>query len=284
MDATIARIRRAIDHIEANLLGPLTLDEVAAASGLSVYHLHRLFTAVFGHSIKGYIRKRRLTEAAAMLRTTDRGVLEIALEHRFQSQASFTRAFRALFGVPPARYRRGDARVWYPGLARATVGSLEHLRTGVSHEPALRMLPVEQPVHGIAGPVDLDRERTILELWAALLGRLGDAASDAVGFGVALPCHPDVPLGPEHSLVYLAGVGAHAAPLSHRAAIPPGEYAVFEHRGSIEQIGATVDYAWATWLPRSGRTKSARPDFERFRLADFATGQPAIEIWLSIDA
>lgn len=99
-------MKRAIEFIEKNLLTPFSLDDVAAAEGLSTYHLHRVFTATFGHSIKTYVRKRRLTEAARLLRTTTRGVLDIALECQFESQASFTRAFRALFNQPPASFRR----------------------------------------------------------------------------------------------------------------------------------------------------------------------------------
>ncbi|PZR18537.1 MAG: hypothetical protein DI536_01265 [Archangium gephyra] len=99
-------MKRAIEFIEKNLLTPFSLDDVAAAEGLSTYHLHRVFAATFGRSIKTYVRKRRLTEAARLLRTTTRGVLDIALECQFESQASFTRAFRALFNQPPASFRR----------------------------------------------------------------------------------------------------------------------------------------------------------------------------------
>lgn len=283
-------MRRAIKHIEANLFRPLSLAEVADAAGLSVYHLHRLFTAVFGHSIKTYVRKRRLSEAAVLLRTTDRGVLEIALDCQFESQAAFTRAFHALFGAPPARYRRATSRAWYPGVPPATAASLEHLRhDGVTRDATPVRLGREVTVCGLARPIDLDAELRILEQWAELLAAVDAAAAgDAVAYGVALPGHPDVALGSGESLVYLAGIDeASPAPFRsdppHRCTIPPGDYVAFEHRGAPEQMAATIDYIWATWLPRSGLAKSRRPDFERFRVSAFASGQAAVEIWISVD-
>lgn len=52
-----------------------------------------------------YIRKRRLTESVAALQDKSKTVLEIALDFGFEHEQSFTRAFRAEFGVTPGRYR-----------------------------------------------------------------------------------------------------------------------------------------------------------------------------------
>jgi len=254
--------------------------DVARASGLSVYHLHRIFTPIFGHSIKGYVRKRRLTEGAALLRETDRGVLDIALECQFQSQAAFTRAFRDLFGVPPGRYRAME-RPWYSGLPPATLDSLDHLQHGLSHAPALRTLEHPIEVRGVGIPIPLDAEDEILGVWARARALAEDA--DPIVYGVGLPSHPGVPLGPDEPLVYLAGAEGATIDGPHACAIEPGPYAVFEHDGPVEQMLATIDYAWGTWLRRSGHAKSARPDFERFRLGALTPDRVTIEVWLSIE-
>ena len=99
-------INRAIDYIEANLTLEIDLSEVAAAAGYSPFHLSRLFRAMTGDTLAGYIRKRRLSEAARQLLTSGRRILDIALDHQFGSQAAFTRAFRAAFRISPGAYRK----------------------------------------------------------------------------------------------------------------------------------------------------------------------------------
>jgi len=259
---------------------PISLAEIARASGLSQYHLHRIFTSIFGHSLKGYVRKRRLTEAAAMLRDTDRGILDIALQCQFESQASFTRAFRDLFGVPPGRYRTVQ-RPWYSGLPPATLDALEHLRYGVTHTPELRTLDAPILVRGRGVPVPLDADAQIVELWERMRDAAGDR--DPVVYGVGLPSHPQVALGPDEPFVYLAGAADGSLDGPHACVIGAGRYAVFQHRGPVQQMLATVDYAWGTWLRKSGHTKSARPDFERFQLSALTPHWLTAEIWLSIE-
>jgi AraC family transcriptional regulator len=99
-------INRAIDHIEESLTQEIDLSEVAAAAGYSLFHLSRLFVAMTGETPVGYIRKRRLSEAARQLLTSKRRILDIALDCQFGSQAAFTRAFRATFGISPGAYRK----------------------------------------------------------------------------------------------------------------------------------------------------------------------------------
>lgn len=53
----------------------------------------------------------RLQLAARALAATSRGVAEIASDIGYESEASFNRAFKREFGLPPARYRREQRAV-----------------------------------------------------------------------------------------------------------------------------------------------------------------------------
>ena len=99
METAKQHVQAAMDYSEAHLDTPLPLDRVAAAAGLTRYHLHRLFQAHYCEGLKAYIRKRRLTWAAARLRGSNVRILELALDCGFESQAAFTRAFKALYGT-----------------------------------------------------------------------------------------------------------------------------------------------------------------------------------------
>src|SRR5690606_40613368 len=64
------------------------------------------FSALAGIPISEYIRRRRLTVAAAEVLEGNRSLLEIALRYGYGSAEAFGRAFRAMHGVGPAEARR----------------------------------------------------------------------------------------------------------------------------------------------------------------------------------
>lgn len=103
-------IHDLLNWIENHLDQPLLLDNVAAKSGYSKWHLQRMFRSTTGHALGSYIRERRLSQAAQALCTTPRPILDIALQFHFDSQPSFSRAFKKQFGKTPAVYRRTPQR------------------------------------------------------------------------------------------------------------------------------------------------------------------------------
>ncbi|QWA13938.1 helix-turn-helix domain-containing protein [Sodalis ligni] len=95
-------IRDLQDWLENNLDKSLSLDEVAARSGYSKWHLQRMFRSVTGNALGSYIRTRRLSRAATELGRQDQSILDIALQSGFDSQQSFSRAFKRQFSQTPA--------------------------------------------------------------------------------------------------------------------------------------------------------------------------------------
>lgn len=93
------------DWIDNNLEKTLSIDEVAAKSGYSKWHLQRMFRSVTKQTLGGYIRERRLTLAAEALRLTQRPVFDIAMQYGYDSQQTFSRVFRRQFSQTPTAYR-----------------------------------------------------------------------------------------------------------------------------------------------------------------------------------
>ena len=98
-------VKKALWYIESHSAGPLTLGEVAEASGLSRFHLARVFPAVTGYPVFAYLRARRLTEAARELANGAPDILSVALDAGYGSHEAFTRAFRDLVGLTPEEVR-----------------------------------------------------------------------------------------------------------------------------------------------------------------------------------
>jgi AraC-like DNA-binding protein len=96
---------RARDLADARYVEPLTVDDMAAAAGLSRAHFSREFRRAFGVAPHAYLLTRRLERAAALLRSTDRSVAEICLAVGLTSVGSFTTSFKRAFGRTPTAYR-----------------------------------------------------------------------------------------------------------------------------------------------------------------------------------
>jgi AraC-like DNA-binding protein len=102
----ITAIQAMQDYIESHLLEPISLHQLAKASGYSPYHAAHLFTQALGISPLAYWRKCRLSAAALRLRDHPDPILSIALEYQFDSHEGFTRAFASQFGMSPSMYRK----------------------------------------------------------------------------------------------------------------------------------------------------------------------------------
>lgn len=109
---SVISIEAVIDYIESHLDGKLELETVAEAVHYSKYHLHRLFTETVGMTIHDYVQRRQLTEAAKLLVFSDKPIIEIAFICGYESQQSFSLAFKAMYKSPPAEYR--EERNFYP--------------------------------------------------------------------------------------------------------------------------------------------------------------------------
>jgi transcriptional regulator GlxA family with amidase domain len=85
---------------------PWTIAELAAEVGLSRSALVERFTRYLSDSPIAYVTGWRMRLAAQALMATSKGVADIAAEVGYESEAAFNRAFKRVFGVPPAQYRR----------------------------------------------------------------------------------------------------------------------------------------------------------------------------------
>ncbi len=117
---------RAKDLVDARYAEPISVDDLAAAAGLSRSHFSRMFTRTFGESPRAYLQTRRLERAAALLRYTDRSVADICVMVGLASVGSFTTTFARVYGKSPTAYRASMP----PAAAQARVpGCILRLHT-----------------------------------------------------------------------------------------------------------------------------------------------------------
>jgi AraC-like DNA-binding protein len=96
---------RAKDLADARYFEPLRVDDLARAAGLSRAHFSDEFRRAFGEPPHVYLLTRRLERAAALLRATDRSVVDICFSVGLRSVGSFTTRFTRTYGASPTAYR-----------------------------------------------------------------------------------------------------------------------------------------------------------------------------------
>lgn len=100
-------VSRALDLIHTRYRDHLSIEMLSREAGLSRTVLRERFLKLLGQSPMRYCTQWRLKMAAAMLTHDDRKAADIAYAVGFGSEAAFNRAFRRLYGQPPAAWSRG---------------------------------------------------------------------------------------------------------------------------------------------------------------------------------
>ena len=95
------RLERARGFLHAHDHRTVALGEMAAAAGLSQFHLARYFKAAFGRSPIAYHRGLRLARAADLLAGGGCSVAEAADASGYSDQVALSHAFRRHYGAPP---------------------------------------------------------------------------------------------------------------------------------------------------------------------------------------
>lgn len=95
--------------MHADVSRPWTVESLAAEAGLSRSAFALRFKAVVGETPLGYLTRWRMFRAKGLLRQGDLGIQEIADRLGYESDASFSRAFRRDEGMAPGDYRRRSA-------------------------------------------------------------------------------------------------------------------------------------------------------------------------------
>jgi len=104
------RLGIATSYLHANCERDVTVAEAARAACLSPFHFHRLFTRFHGVTPHRYLTRLRLGRARAMLRSSDRSVIDVATDCGFESLGSFTTLYKRTFGITPGAAKKQESR------------------------------------------------------------------------------------------------------------------------------------------------------------------------------
>jgi AraC family transcriptional regulator len=271
---------KALWYIESHLNEELSLEAIAAAAGVSKFHLSRAFAASAGGSLAGYIRGRRLSQAAKQLTGGAPDILAVALEAGYGSHEAFTRAFRQQFGVTPEQVRSDGSQI-----EKMTIQEPLSMHETVSTPVASPHLVASEAllIFGLSQRCERVGDRAIPSLWSKLVPHLGHIQGQIgrTAYGVIYNSEDS------DKYDYLCGVAVTAFP-SHpeeftRLPIPAHTYAVFEHREHVSAIAGTFKAIWERGL--TGLQAVDAPTLEVYgEHFDRRTGLAGLEIWVPVKA
>ncbi|GAB7193162.1 AraC family transcriptional regulator [Kineococcus sp. NUM-3379] len=286
----IAALNQLVDLVEENLTGEIDVGAWAGRLGTSEHHLRRTFSSLAGVPLSEYVRRRRMTVAAADVLSGEEDLLTIAVRHGYGSTEAFGRAFRAVHGTAPGQARRdGGPLRTQPRLSfHLTVRGSNPVDVHILQRPAFRLV-------GRAARVPLVHQGTnphiaehVASLPAAEHQRL-KALSQTEPAGLLAVCDdldPDRAEGSE--LTYLHGVALHhGTPVPAGLDVidvPAGAWAAFRSAGPHPQ---TLQRTWAAtateWFPSNRWRLRPGPEIVAVLERSADSGVATTELWLPVE-
>lgn len=282
-------LNRLVDEIEQHLGDDLDVDELARTMGTTGYHARRMFSSLAGMPVSDYVRRRRMTVAAADL-LGDEDLLTIAVRYGYGSVEAFGRAFRAVHGTSHGDVRREGGPLQSQPLLRfrLTVEGSTPMDTRIIERPVFYLIGHAVRVPLIYEGVNPHIQQHIASLPVSAHDRLKQLSStEPPGLlQVSADVDPDYVEGSE--LTYLHGVA-----VDNTADVPDdldvieveaGEWVVFRtsgpHPAALQEAYAASAAEWFPanpWRLRPGPSIVSVLD----RAPDFSTA--TCELWFPIE-
>ncbi|QEE61907.1 AraC family transcriptional regulator [Salinibacterium sp. dk2585] len=285
----IGILNRIVDEIEQHLGDELDVDALAVSMGTTGYHARRMFSSLAGLPVSEYVRRRRMTVAAADV-LGDEDLLTIAVRYGYGSVEAFGRAFRAVHGVSHGDVRRagGPLRSQPQLRFRLTVEGNSPMDARIAERPNFRLIGHAVRVPLIYEGVNPHIQEHIASLPASEHERLKQlSGTEPSGLlQVSADIDPDYAEGSE--LTYLHGVAidadAHVPEGLDVIEADAGMWVVFRtagpHPAALQEAYAASATEWFPsnpWRLRPGPSIVSVLD----RAPDFSTA--TCELWFPIE-
>ncbi|MCP2253097.1 transcriptional regulator, AraC family [Prauserella aidingensis] len=282
-------LNRLVSAVEDSLREEFDVVAFAGRAGTTEYHLRRMFSSLAGMPVSEYIRRRRLTVAAADV-IGGEDLLTIAVRYGYGSTEAFGRAFRAVHGAGPADVRRhgGPLRSQSQLRFRLTVEGNAPMDARIVERPGFRLVGHAARVPLIHEGVNPHIQAHIESLPAGEHNRLKQLSNtEPAGLlQVSGDLDPDYTEGSE--LTYLHGVavddGTPVPDDLDAIEVDAGHWAVFrtsgEHPKALQDGFAATATDWFPanpWRLRPGPSIVSVLD----RADDFSTA--TCDIWMPVE-
>ena len=262
-----SRISRVLTYIHSNLSSSLSLEDIATQSCWSRWQLQRVFQAETGLTVANYVRELKLSQAAEHLLDGKERVIDIALGLGFNSEISFSRSFKQMFGSSPSQYRKAGKRV---GLRKpiqvsetastSEKGALSFVEVRIDERESFLVKGITSEISGLFS-LTQDFAQKVPQLWSRLEGEVEIPDDNVLQFigvvDLTQSCFDGTNIHYWAGVELQEGISIPQLPsiISERLevlTVPKQTYAVVKHCGPIENLRHTLSWFVLNWMPSSG--------------------------------
>ncbi|MCW6653247.1 AraC family transcriptional regulator [Aerococcaceae bacterium NML191292] len=274
----IQSFNKTIQYVESVLEDGIDESEIARLSSYSFAMFSRLFSIMTDMTLSEYIRMRKLTKAAAIIKDTDDKIIDIAMRYGYESSDSFTNAFKKFHKVTPSQVRKGEAyKVVSPVRLTLSIKGGKNMDVKIQTKSRFVVAGIKlENIETSSCPVAW--ERLFAQFSHDTLARLGNGQSYGVCYDIEnvknlnyAACYDvtDVSKAKEMGLDIFE--------------IDEAEYAILSLKGPVpECIHEGWKYAMEVFLPENNYRHSGAPDFEVYREGDMSSSDYEMELWIPI--
>lgn len=275
----ITRLNSAINYIEEHLCDAVNYDEIAKLACCSTYHFQRMFAYMADTTLSEYIRRRRMSRAAADLQGGSEKIIDIALKYGYDSPTAFNRAFKSVHGVAPSKIKTDGVSIKaFPPISfKITIKGAEQMEYKIENKDAFRIVGISEPLHR-------EMEKNFVEvpkMWAkaAIDGTIPKLASmmNSEPMGVL-----GVSICNEENWRYFIAVASDSEidNTLEENIVPAATWAIFYGSGEGRSIQELEKRIVTEWLPTSGYEYASAPDIEVYLNDDPQNAQ--YEVWIPV--
>ncbi|RIW28039.1 AraC family transcriptional regulator [Bacillus salacetis] len=285
---SLRNMNKALAYIEEHLDGDVNLKEAAKYALCSEYHFQRMFSYLSGFTLTEYIRRRRLTCAAAELRDRDLRVIDAALKYGYQSPDAFTRAFKEYHGITPTEARdNGSPLKAFPKMTfQLTIDGGEEMNYRIEEKQPFSIAGIMKRVPIVFKGVNTEIEK----MWKGLNGDLIQemkqlSNTDPSGIVSASVNFSEGRMEEKGELDHYIGAATTRECPAHLASlkVPASTWAVFEVEGPFPD---TLQNVWgriySEWFPSAPFEQAEGPEILWNEQKDITAPDFKSEIWIPV--
>lgn len=274
----IKSFNNTIDYLETVLDGEISEKKVTQLSGYSYSMFSRLFSILTETTLSEYLRSRKLTEAAIILRDTNEKIIDIAFKFGYESSDSFGTAFKNFHGFTPSEVRNGK-----PFKLVSRVQLALSVRGGKSMNITIQ----KKKAFTVAGVNEQNINSSLCpSVWDTLYRKYSHDDLARLGEGQSVGgCHD---VESPSTFNYIAGYIVTDIDKAKNMdldilKVEEAEYAVVELVGSVpECIHDGWKYVMEVFFPEHGYAHSGKPDFEYYYEGNMDSKDYKMELWIPI--
>lgn len=247
-DDYIQSVYKVIFYIEQNYNEDLTLEELSKVASFSKYHFHRIFKSIVGENLGDYIRRVRLSSTTLKFKTNQK-ITEIALDCGYETNSSFSKAFKKHFGITPKEFSKNAKKKKGNTMLKPEILEIKDIEVLYARATGSYTESVPQAWNQLT---EFAYKNNLIEKIKTRYGIGHDnpnvTEDEKIRFDACFELD-DESIKPTNEILVKI--------------ISGGKYAKFLHKGSYENLGQTHDLI-SNWIIESGAELRDTPMFDKY--------------------